>query len=136
MASETFNLNGKAFAFGIGPIGKNRRFNGTVFSFAPEDKGRITKIIEVRAGANSLSQSLLQQGIGYTFNGTSVRLVNGGVNYLRIEFEREWLPKFKNNLDGKKGNYTLSTDSKKSNVKNKALGTIKSEGLKNIFDKL
>mgnify|MGYP001459352274 CR=1 FL=1 len=56
----------------------------------------------------------------------------------RIEFEREWLPKFKNNLDGKKGNYTLSTDSKKSNanVKNKALGTIKSEGLKNIFDKL
>lgn len=89
MASEEFNLNGKAFAFGIGPIGKNRKFNGTVFSFAPEDKGRITKIIEVRAGANSLSQSLLEQGIGYTFNGTSVRLVNGGVNYLKIEFERE-----------------------------------------------
>lgn len=89
MASETFNLNGKAFAFGVGPIGKKRRFNGTVFSFAPEDKGRITKIIEVRAGNNSLSQSLLEQGIGYTFNGTSVTLVNGGVNYLRIEFERE-----------------------------------------------
>ncbi len=89
MASEEFNLNGKAFAFGIGPIGKNRKFDGTVFSFAPEDKGRITKIIEVRAGANNLSQSLLEQGIGYTFNGTSVTLVNGGVNYLRIEFERE-----------------------------------------------
>ena len=56
----------------------------------------------------------------------------------RIEFEREWLPKFKNNLDGKKENYTLNTNSKKSNAntKNKALGTIKSEGLKNIFDKL
>ena len=56
----------------------------------------------------------------------------------RIEFEREWLPKFKNSLDGKKGNYTLNTNSKKSNtnVKNKALGSIKSEGLQNIFDKL
>ena len=56
----------------------------------------------------------------------------------RIEFEREWLPKFKNNLDNKKGNYTLNTNSKKPNpnTKNKALGTIKSEGLKNIFDKL
>ena len=89
MASETFNLNGKAFQKGVGPIGKNRSFNGTTFTFAPEDKGRITKIIEVRAGNNSLSQSLLQQGIGYNFNGTSVTLVNGGVNYLRIEFERE-----------------------------------------------
>ena len=56
----------------------------------------------------------------------------------RIEFEVEWLPKFKNNLDGKKRNYTLDTNSKKSNtnIKNKALGSIQSEGLKNIFDKL
>jgi len=56
----------------------------------------------------------------------------------RIEFEIEWLPKFKNSLDGKKGNYTLDTNSKKSNtnIKNKALGSIQSEGLKNIFDKL
>lgn len=89
MAVETFNLNGKAFAFGVGPIGRKRTFNGTVFSFAPEDKGRITKIIEVRAGANSLSQSKLEQGLGFQFNGTSVTLVNGGVNYLRIEFERQ-----------------------------------------------
>lgn len=89
MAVETFNLNGKAFAFGVGPIGRKRTFNGTVFSFAPEDKGRITKIIEVRAGANSLRQSKLEQGLGFQFNGTSVTLVNGGVNYLRIEFERE-----------------------------------------------
>jgi len=56
----------------------------------------------------------------------------------RIEFEVEWLPKFKNSLDGKKRNYTLDTNSKKSNtnIKNKALGSIQSEGLKNIFDKL
>jgi len=56
----------------------------------------------------------------------------------RIEFEIEWLPKFKNSLDSKKGNYTLDTNSKKSNtnIKNKALGSIQSEGLKNIFDKL
>ena len=54
----------------------------------------------------------------------------------RIEFEIEWLPKFKNSLDGQKTNFTLGNNSKKSNVKNKALGSIQSEGLKNIFDKL
>ena len=54
----------------------------------------------------------------------------------RIEFEIEWLPKFKNNLGGLKSNFTLGTNSGKSNIKNKALGSIKSEGLKNIFDKL
>jgi len=54
----------------------------------------------------------------------------------RIEFEIEWLPKFKNNLDGQKSNFTLGTNSGKPNIKNKALGSIKSEGLKNIFDKL
>lgn len=53
----------------------------------------------------------------------------------RIEFEREWLPKFKNSLDTKKENFTLGNKSK-STAKNKALGSIKSEGLKNIFDKL
>ena len=53
----------------------------------------------------------------------------------RIEFEIEWLPKFKNGVDKPKNNYTLNTN-KKSPIKNKALGTIKSEGLKNIFDKL
>jgi len=89
MASESFSLNGKAFQKGIGPIGKNRSFNGTTFFFAPEDKGRIVKIIEVRAGADSLKQSKLEQGVGYYFNGTTVTLVNGGVNYFRIEFERE-----------------------------------------------
>jgi len=54
----------------------------------------------------------------------------------RIEFEIEWLPKFKSNLDGQGKNFTLGNNSKKSNVKNKALGSIQSEGLKNIFDKL
>ena len=53
----------------------------------------------------------------------------------RIEFEREWLPKFKNPLDTKKENFTLGNKSK-STAKNKALGSIKSEGLQNIFDKL
>ena len=57
----------------------------------------------------------------------------------RIEFEIEWLPKFKNNLDVSKSNYTLTTNTKKQNIsstKNKALGSIKSEGLKNLFDNL
>tara|TARA_R110002153_G_scaffold3618_15_gene17337 strand:- start:5043 stop:5819 length:777 start_codon:yes stop_codon:yes gene_type:complete len=54
----------------------------------------------------------------------------------RIEFEVEWLPKFsKENLDTLKKGFTLDNN-KKSSTKNKALGSIKSEGLQNIFDKL
>jgi len=52
----------------------------------------------------------------------------------RIEFEIEWLPKFKNSLDTSKKNYTLSTNTKSS--KSKALGTISSPGLKNMLDNL
>ena len=57
----------------------------------------------------------------------------------RIEFEIEWLPKFKATTNS---NFTLdksNTNSKPSttkNIKNKALGSIKSEGLKNMLDKL
>jgi len=57
----------------------------------------------------------------------------------RIEFEREWLPKFKGNLDTANKNFILGgNNNKKSNtsVKSKALGSIKSEGLKNILDNL
>ncbi len=55
----------------------------------------------------------------------------------RIEFEKEWLPKFKgeNGLDKSKENFTLNGN-KKQPTKNKALGSIKSEGLKNMLDKL
>ena len=55
----------------------------------------------------------------------------------RIEFEREWLPKFKeeNNLDASKKGFTLG-DNKKSSAKTKALSSIESGGLKNIIDKL
>jgi hypothetical protein len=57
----------------------------------------------------------------------------------RIEFEVEWLPKFKNSLDTSKKNFTLGDNNKKqhtTSTRSKALGSIKSEGLKNIFDKL
>jgi hypothetical protein len=57
----------------------------------------------------------------------------------RVEFEIEWLPKFKNNVDTSKSNFTLGDNNKKqhtTSTRNKALGEIKSEGLKNIFDKL
>ena len=55
----------------------------------------------------------------------------------RIEFEIEWLPKFpKNSVDTPKKNYTLSTNANKANSKSKALGGIKSEGLKNMLDSL
>lgn len=56
----------------------------------------------------------------------------------RIEFEREWLPRLKENkqpLDTKKTNFTLGNKNTIQS-KNKALGTIKSEGLKNMLDNL
>ena len=52
----------------------------------------------------------------------------------RVEFEKEWLPKFKNNVDTSKKNYTLSNNNK--STKTKALGTISSPGLKNMLDNL
>jgi hypothetical protein len=60
----------------------------------------------------------------------------------RIEFEREWLPKLKGekkSLDNGKKNFTLGNKpnmSKKLSTKTKALGSFKSEGLKNIFNSL
>ena len=53
----------------------------------------------------------------------------------RIEFEKEWLPVFKGNVDPKKKNYTLNGNNKNT-TKTKALGTIKSQGLKNMLDNL
>ena len=53
----------------------------------------------------------------------------------RIEFEREWLPKFKA-VDKKEDNFKLDKPKKSTPIKNKALGSIKSEGLKNMLDNL
>jgi hypothetical protein len=54
----------------------------------------------------------------------------------RIEFEQEWLPKFKSNLDTPEKIHTLSIKQpvKKSSIKTKALNNIQSEGLKNVMD--
>lgn len=56
----------------------------------------------------------------------------------KIEFEREWFPKFKGNLPTTEKNFTLDTkkqhSTKKIPTKTKALGTVKSEGLKNVMD--
>jgi len=60
----------------------------------------------------------------------------------RIEFEREWLPKLKEDkksVDTGKGNFTLGNKpnmSKKTSTKTKALGTFKSDSLKNMLDSL
>jgi hypothetical protein len=60
----------------------------------------------------------------------------------RIEFEREWLPKLKEgkkSVDNGKGNFTLGNKpnmSKKTSTKTKALGSFKSDGLKNMLDNL
>jgi hypothetical protein len=54
----------------------------------------------------------------------------------RIEFEREWLPKF--NSPPKNKNFKLENTNSKLNIdkKNKALNTIKSQGLKNMLENL
>jgi len=60
----------------------------------------------------------------------------------RIEFEREWLPKLKEgkkSVDVKKENFTLGTKpntSKKTSTKEKALGSFKSDSLKNLLDNI
>jgi len=52
----------------------------------------------------------------------------------RIEFEKEWLPKFNGETtESPKKVFTLET---KIATKQKALGTVKSEGLKNLLDSL
>ena len=53
----------------------------------------------------------------------------------RIEFEREWLPKFKNSVPPQEKSFILNTESKKS-TKDKALSQLESKGLKDLFDKL
>lgn len=56
----------------------------------------------------------------------------------RVEFEREWFPKFKGNLPSQEKNFTLNKDNKqtekKPTIKTKALSGIKSESLKNAMD--
>ena len=57
----------------------------------------------------------------------------------RIEFEREWLPKLKEgkkSVEVKKENFTLGNSTKKTPMKEKALGSFKSEGLKNMLNNL
>ena len=58
----------------------------------------------------------------------------------RIEFEREWLPKLSGNgLDESKKKFILEANKKyptPAAAKQKALGSVKSEGLKNLLDNL
>jgi hypothetical protein len=53
----------------------------------------------------------------------------------RIEFEREWLGKLKEG-NKKSPPKITPTNSKKDKVRNKALGSIKSDNLKNLLDNL
>ena len=57
----------------------------------------------------------------------------------RIEFEREWLPKLNNSVDGLKKKFTLDSNKKsfsKPAAQTKALGSLKNEKLKNLLDNL
>jgi hypothetical protein len=57
----------------------------------------------------------------------------------RIEWEVQWLPKFNgggDSLEGVKGNGILGDNKKSTPTKSKALGSIKSEGLKNLLNNL
>ena len=54
----------------------------------------------------------------------------------RIEFEQVWIPKFKGEVtQNNSSNFTIEK-TKKSPVKTKALGNIKSEGLKSLLDNI
>ena len=44
--------------------------------------------------------------------------------------------KFKNGVETKKTNFSLNKDEKKTPIKTKALGTLQSEGLKNILNNI
>jgi len=55
----------------------------------------------------------------------------------RIEFEKEWLPKFsRDNLATQKKNFTLDNNKKSTSTKSKALSNIGSKGLKSMLDNL
>jgi hypothetical protein len=57
----------------------------------------------------------------------------------RIEFEREWLPKFKSTSESIKSPFKLESNKSTAPTqatKSKALGSLKSEGLKNILNNL
>jgi len=57
----------------------------------------------------------------------------------RIEFEREWLPKLQGNVESQKKPFTLGNNKSApltSAAKSKALGSVKSEGLKNLLANL
>ena len=56
----------------------------------------------------------------------------------RIEFEREWLPKLKGEVkEPTKKNFTMNTKKPApAAAKQKALGSVRSEGLKNLLDNL
>jgi hypothetical protein len=57
----------------------------------------------------------------------------------RIEFEREWLPKLKEeekSVSSRKKNFILDNTTKKVPTKDKALKSIQSDGLKNLLDKI
>ena len=54
----------------------------------------------------------------------------------RIEFEKEWLPKFKENTSKNFKLDTKPSSDKKLPIKTKALGSVKSESLKNMLDSL
>jgi len=57
----------------------------------------------------------------------------------RIEFEREWLPKLQGNVESQKKPFILGNNKSApltSAAKSKALGSVKSEGLKNLLANL
>ena len=54
----------------------------------------------------------------------------------RIEFEKEYLPKFlQENVEKQEKNFTLSNNKKKTPIKQKALSNASSENLKGVIDK-
>ncbi len=109
-------------------------------SFKPGSFGRNAKLMNGKV----IIPRNLNQKIKSPVSGEIVDVLSNTacMNQIVIEFEREWLPRLK---EGKKSgdkqntNFTLGNKpnmSKKLSTKTKALGSFKSEGLKNIFNSL
>ena len=80
---------------------------------------------------------LQSHGVQYSFNEMIAIQTHDGL----YDEGNKWLPKFKNSVEAPKKNFTLDASTKSNtkptiNKQQKALSTLKSEGLKNLLDSI
>ena len=84
---------------------------------------------------NTFTNKKKSQGAYTTITSLPYILHQADMLAARVEWEMEWLPKFsQNSVEEPKKQFKLSNN--KTSTKNKALNSIKSEGLKNMLDNI